>query len=102
MMGHIRTAISDVRPLTDDERALIRWMLDHSGADDASRYLSQSSRTSVISRCPCGCATVNFAIDGSAPPREGGMQILCDFEWRGPDNELMGAFVFARAGLLAG
>ena len=31
-----------------------------------------------------------------------GMQILSDYEWRGKDGYLYGAFVFAQDGLLAG
>ena len=45
---------------------------------------------------------MDLAVGGVTPPPGGGMGILADFEYRTADGHLCGAFVFERAGLLAG
>jgi hypothetical protein len=93
------TPIPDDRPLTDRKRDLVRWMLQH-GDPEAAAYLEQLDRARVISRCPCGCASIDFAIEG-IPRREGGMRILADFEF-GDEKHPCGIFVFENNGTLAG
>jgi hypothetical protein len=65
-------------------------------------YLPQLEHSRVASRCYCGCASINFAVDGVIPPLDDGIIILADFEWKGPQGELFGVFVFERGGVLAG
>jgi hypothetical protein len=60
-------AIPDDRPLTDAEASLVRWLLSH-GIPRAKDHLSQLDRARVVSRCYCGCASINFAIGGVVPP----------------------------------
>ena len=81
------------------ERALTRWMLEH-GDPTARDFLPQLARARVVSRCPCGCASVDFAVEGEAAPT-GGLHILGDFLY-GPEDAPMGIFVFERGGVLAG
>ena len=92
--------IDDVRPMTAAERELTRWMLEHAGAPDVERFLAHLERAHVISRCPCGCASVNFAVSGEAEPT-GGLRVLGDYVF-GNDETMSGAFVFEQAGVLAG
>jgi hypothetical protein len=93
--------IPEDRSLSAQETALVRWMLEH-GAGAAAECLPQLVEARVVSRCDCGCASVDFAISGLVPPRGGGIRILADFEYRTDEGCLCGAFVFAKAGLLAG
>ena len=93
--------IPDDRELTDDERALTRWLLQH-GVDGASDYDVQLANARVVSRCACGCASVNFAIPGRTLEPEAGLTILADFQWRDRDHHLGGVFVFAKNTVLAG
>jgi hypothetical protein len=93
--------IPEDRELTEEEIALIRWMLMH-GASKASEFLPQLDRARVSSRCSCGCASIDLAIDGVSPSIGLGMQILADFEYRTTDGYDCGAFVFENGGLLAG
>lgn len=93
--------IPDDRPLTAEEVALIRWMLEH-GYPAAAGLLPQLDRARVVSRCCCGCASVDFSVDGTVPPPGNGIGILADFEYRSAVGHLCGAFVFERCGLLAG
>jgi hypothetical protein len=91
------------RPLTDHEAALVRWMLEH-GGERAVGFIPQVAEATVVSSCPCGCASINFAIGGIAPPADAGMDDLSHFGWgNGPEpDDIRGVFVFACAGQLAG
>ena len=59
------------RALTQDERELIRWLLEHSVIKDASHLLLQIDRLTVVAKCNCGCPTVDFALDGEPIARKG-------------------------------
>jgi len=59
------------RALTQDERELIRWLLEHSVIKDASHLLLQIDRLTVVAKCNCGCPTVDFALDGEPVARKG-------------------------------
>lgn len=52
------------RELTQHERHLVRWHIEHSFVKDAARLLPQVDRLSVVAKCNCGCPTVDFALDG--------------------------------------
>jgi hypothetical protein len=91
--------IPDERPLSKAEYDLARWMLEH-GESAGREFLTQLDRARVVSRCPCGCASVDFEVEGLSPPT-GGLRILGDFVFGG-DSDLAGAFVFERNGVLAG
>jgi hypothetical protein len=93
--------IPDNRPLSESEASLVHWLLNH-GIAKARGYLPQLERSSVASRCYCGCASINFAVDGMIPPSGDGISVLADSKWRGPQGELFGVFVFERGGVLAG
>src|SRR5260370_40519352 len=95
------TAIPEDRPLTAAETTLVRWLLQH-GIREAAGYLPQLDRARVASRCYCGCASIDFAIDGVVPPPGTGITTLADYEWLAPGGELFGVFVVERRGLLAG
>ena len=88
------------RPLTEHERSLVKWLLEH-GNPDAAEFLPPLAAAWVVSRCPCGCASIGFAISGVIPADDAGMHILSDFEWQG-DGVYSAIFVFACGGQLAG
>ena len=91
---------SSHRDLTSEERHLVRWMLEH-GAPDASQFLPQLERAQVLpTRCPCGCASIDFSIDGKPKP-SGGLRPIADFVF-GSGHEMSGVFVFEQLGVLAG
>ena len=79
------------RPLTQHERDLIRWLLEHSQLE-ASRYLCQIDKLSVFEKCSCGCPTVYFALDG-VPVEGKGEELLSD--WLAEvDGEEVGLMLF--------
>ena len=88
------------RPLTAEERALARWMLEN-GTTEAHGYLAQLELADATAwTCPCGCASFNFRVKGQpeAPP---GVHILGHYLLGSGDN-LSGAFIYASAGMLSG
>ena len=100
-MNHTLEDINEDRPLTEQERSLIRWLLEH-GKQQAAAFVPQISDARVVARCACGCASVELAIAGRCAPKSVGMEILSDFGWRDASGHHFGAYVFARGGLLAG
>ena len=94
-MSQHRHAIAEVRDLSLEERSLLHWLLDH-GTQTARGYLETLDDVRVVSRCACGCASVNF-LDGA-----GAFQILADFRWRDGQGNLFGVFAFAFDDTLAG
>jgi hypothetical protein len=88
------------RPLTDEERRLIQWMLEN-GLPEAKTFLPQLDTAEATSwRCRCGCASFNLAIAGhEAPP--GRMHILADFMF-GERGDECGIMIWENEGLLVG
>jgi hypothetical protein len=88
------------RELTDHERRLVRWMLEH-GSPEALAFLPQLELAQVTPwRCACGCASINFQIRGkrAAPP---GVHPIADFIF-GDADTLCGIFLYEKAGILSG
>ena len=87
------------RPLTVEEFELARWILEN-GEPESTIFLDQLERAHVIAHCPCGCASIDFAVEGlpEAPP---GVHILGDFIY-GDETNLAGVFVFESGGILSG
>lgn len=65
------------RSLTQQERDLVRWLVEHAhrNADD---LLLQIDHLSVVSKCTCGCPTIDFALDGDPVDRKG-EEIISDW-----------------------
>ncbi len=88
------------RQLTDHERRLVRWMLEH-GSPEAAAFLPQLDQAEVTPwKCDCGCASINFQIRGhpEAPP---GVHAIADFVF-GEGDTLSGIFVYEKDGILSG
>jgi hypothetical protein len=100
-MAHAATSIAEDRPLTAAEREFVRWLLEH-GTDEAKKLLPQLDEARVVSRCSCGCASVDFSIDGRTASPKSGMSIVSDYRWDSTDGFPFGVFAYARDGLLSG
>lgn len=88
------------RSLTASEHALARWMLEN-GLPEARAFLEQLEKAEVTPwRCPCGCASINFQIQGH-PPTPPGVHVIGDFLC-GPLDAPAGVFIFESGGLLGG
>lgn len=66
------------RPLTQHERDLIRWLIEHGFDKDGSHFLEQIDRLSVVAKCTCGCPTIDFALDGKPVAQKGEK---CTSDW---------------------
>src|SRR5580693_3294407 len=88
------------RQLTDHERPLLRWMLQH-GIPEALTFLPQLEPAEVAPwQCPCGCASIKLCIRGKpAPPP--GVHAVGDFVF-GAENTLSGILVYEKDGILSG
>jgi hypothetical protein len=88
------------RELTDHERRLVRWMLEH-GSPEATAFLPQLELAEVTPwRCPCGCTSINFQIPGKPVPPPG-VHPIADFVF-GEEDKLSGIFLFEKDGILSG
>jgi hypothetical protein len=89
------------RPPSSDELALVSWLLEH-GNTRGQNALSQIPALRVISQCQCGCASVDFSVEGQLPFPKSGMEVVSDYWWRTEGGNLCGVFVFLRDDLVAG
>lgn len=94
------STIAEDRPLTEREKTLLRWLLEH-GAPCGREFLPQIDRTRVSGRCGCGCATIDLAVDGLQDACLG-LTPVADFFYRTPSGGLCGAMVLVRGERLAG
>ncbi|MBK8479212.1 MAG: hypothetical protein IPL39_23910 [Opitutaceae bacterium] len=76
MPTHIQIIAED-RPLTESEKTLLRWLLEH-GETRGRDFLPQIDCARVSGRCGCGCATVDLAVDG-LKEQEKGLFPVADF-----------------------
>jgi hypothetical protein len=89
------------RSLTDEERRLTKWMIEH-GTGDTAKFLSQLESAQVCGVCPCGCASIDFKIEGHSEKSKSGISPFADFIYGNDETGLYGAFVFSQDGWLAG
>jgi hypothetical protein len=99
-MAHETGELSEPRELSAEERGLTDWLLRH-GAAEGIDFLTQLEHAKVIGHCNCGCASIDFSIDGRRP-KTFGMRVLSDFQWKDEQGRLFGAIVFEQDDLLAG
>ena len=86
------------RPLTDQEREVVVWLLEHS-FKNTTDLLPQVERLTVASRCTCGCPTIDFALDGE-PVNRKGEQLISD--WLAEvDGAEVGVMLFQTNGKLS-
>lgn len=95
------TRIPEVRPLSEQERTLLRWMVKGSSGVH-SDLLAQLDRTTVVARCGCGCASIDFAVDGVEEEKKEPMDLISDYAWKTKAGNLCGAYLFTRRDRLAG
>lgn len=80
---------------------MVAWLLDH-GDVRAAKFRRQLEQAWVISRCACGCASINFSIAGEEPPMVGMETLSRCYSWKDAEGNLCGIFVYAQGELLSG
>jgi hypothetical protein len=92
--------IAEKRALTVEERQLVEWLIEH-GIPEAKLYSPQLPGLHVVSRCSCGCPTVDFAVEGSEVSAVGPSHILADFMGKTPDGIDAGVILHGREGKIS-
>ena len=64
--------------------------------------LSELDELSVASECRCGCASIDFAINGSPVDQLGGITVIADYLYHSEQKFQMGCFLFMSNGHIAG
>jgi len=86
------------RPLTIQERDLVRWLIEHAHKN-AEHLLPQVERLTVAGKCNCGCPTVDFALDGELVNRKGERMIS---DWLAEvDGDPVGVMLFEANGKIS-
>lgn len=67
-MGSSRDlTLPEDRPISDREAAVVDWVLGHGALEGSLDHLRDSVRhLRVVARCTCGCASVDFVLDGQS------------------------------------
>jgi hypothetical protein len=86
------------RALTTHERNLLEWLISN-GSRSAAKYAPQIPRVSVVSRCTCGCPTIDLAVDGRHV--DGGSEHVADFVGESPEGIVVGVILHCRGGLIS-
>ena len=86
------------RALTTDERILLEWLISN-GSPDAAKYAPQIPRVSVVSRCTCGCPTIDLAVDGKH--EDGPSELVADFVGKSPEGIQVGVILHCRGGQIS-
>ena len=89
--------IPERRKLSLDERKLIEWLLTN-GTTEARSFASQLPLLTVVSRCTCGCPSVDLAIGERESRTVGASTILADAIGHSPDGSAVGVILHARQG----
>lgn len=100
-MTHATTRTFHPRALTAKERSFTRWLIEHANVSDEEKkkYLGQLEAATVIRKCDCGCASIDFAIAGIGS--EPGVPLRPFGDYIAKDKSF-GIFVFSKHGTLAG
>ena len=81
------------RPITDEEGALIRWLLDH-GEEGITNFISQIDTLTVTSGCTCGCPTIDFSLEETNATSRTSSRIISDY-LAIVDGQYVGVMLFA-------
>jgi hypothetical protein len=90
-----------LRPLTDEEEKLLRWVLEH-GTDEAKSYLPQIEGMRAKSSCSCGCPSISLFVSDNAPAgiltKE---RVVADLSGQAPEGISVGILIFQDEGKLS-
>jgi hypothetical protein len=91
---------SEHRDLSREERRLLEWLLMN-GDDKAAAYTSQLPQVRVVSRCACGCPTLDLALGERKSRTVGASTILADAVGHSPEGVPVDVILHAREGELS-
>jgi hypothetical protein len=91
------------RQLTLHEKKLVSWLLEQNN-DAFEKYQNQIKELIVKSKCPCGCASIDFSYRNTDPLHQtnSNFKIISDYKWKDEKYNLYGIFLFSKNDILAG
>ncbi len=90
-----------LRPLTQEEEKLLRWILEH-GSDEAKSYLPQLEGMQAESSCTCGCPSISLVVHIDAAEIVGAKdRIVADLSGQAPERVTLGVLLFQDNGRLS-
>lgn len=92
--------VPDARQLTPKERSLLERLLSH-GTTESKSYVEQLPLVTVVSRCGCGCPTIDLAVDGRAASHGSPSLILSEASGVSPEGVSFGIILHSREGLIS-
>ena len=98
--GDARSREALDRELSAAEAEFVCWLLEN-GGERAKEFLPQLDRARVVGHCTCGCASIDFAIEGISHYPGSGLEVLAEYRWESSTGPF-GVFIFACEDLLAG
>ena len=101
-MNRDMPTVREDRPLTTAERNLLRWLFEHSEHVTAPELGQQIDDLHVISRCDCGCASVDFSVGGREPATHGMRDVTDEFYWASNEGHIYAVLAYQKDDLLAG
>jgi hypothetical protein len=90
---------ADYRPLSDKERELLVWLLEH-GPIDATNFLPQMGIIEARSSCSCGCPSIEFSLPVDSPFIDSPQGMRANFLGRSGEDEV-GLTLTAGGGVLS-
>lgn len=91
---------STPRDLSAEEANLLRWLVENPTCGAATDH--EISNVSVASECGCGCASIDFAVNGEPVSVASGMSVVSDYLYKSKTGSQMGCFLFLAGGKLGG
>jgi hypothetical protein len=79
---------------------LLEWLLKR-GTREAAKYLDQLPNVTVVSRCGCGCPTIDLAVEGDAAPLSSPTTVLADAQGVSPEGVEVGLILHSRRGMIS-
>lgn len=90
-----------LRPLTQEEEKLLRWILEH-GSDEARSYLPQIEGIRAKFSCSCGCPSISLVVsNGALNTVTAKERIVADLTGRTSEGISVGVLVFQDEGKLS-
>ena len=92
--------VPDYRNLTDRECLVLERLIQH-GTPASKAYAERWSNVMVISRCSCGCPTIDLAVSGAAASLGSTSTILAEAGGVSPEGVKFGIILHARESLIS-
>jgi len=87
------------RRLSEEEAALIEWLL-RNGTADAQNFLPQLRNLTVTGGCNCGCPTIDLQVDDDLPYVKSQTRVLADFQGTSGEDLLVHVMLHQSQGRL--